>query len=205
LAALRAALGDKGSTLVWSGFEEANFRELRDALLREENYDDDVRWLDRLLLSGLVDQYELCLKSYIHPKMGGKASIKAVLPAVWSEDTPAKRQKPFDAYPQQIDPYSFLKESGCLSDGVGAMVGYVTMLSQTGSEREKTRRDLLRYCAVDTAAEVIIYLHWLHLLKLCPRVGHDGVAAVNPMTPTTIVAAIGFDIRLALFFPTTPH
>jgi hypothetical protein len=165
LAALRAALGDRGSCLCWARFEIDSFREYRDECLRSDGYNDDVLWLDQLIVGRrLVDQHALCLKFYINPK-SASVSIKQVLRGVWSEDTPAKRQKSLDSFPPHIDPYTFLRESGCVSEGVGAMTGFVAMLSKTGAEREKVRQDLLRYCAVDTAAQVVIYLHWTHLLK----------------------------------------
>ena len=169
LTALRAALGDVGSVLVWTKFEEDSFRELRDELLRSDDYDDDVRWLDQLLIGNrLVDQNKLCLDHYMHPKMQGRTSIKAVLPAVWSVDSPVKAQTPFNEFPADTDPYAYLKNLGLVADGVAAMATYVAMQSKEGADRENAAHQLLKYCGVDTAAMAIILFYWQWRLRSLP-------------------------------------
>jgi hypothetical protein len=54
-----------------------------------------------------------------------------------------------------------------VTDGVGAMRAYQDMLyglhKNDVSIRDKMRDSLFRYCALDTAAMVIIWKHWRHV------------------------------------------
>lgn len=124
------------------------------------------------------DLHDLALKHYFHPLMGGRTSIKAVLPAVWQSD-PALRTHPWfseylavDADGLPLDPYETLEalpfgddpaEDGVVREGVGAIRAYQDMIFRSASDpraRDRLSRLLLRYCRLDTSAMVMIWMHW---------------------------------------------
>jgi hypothetical protein len=70
-----------------------------------------------------------------------------------------------DRNPSDITQLAELEELDIVKDGTGAMRAYehVRYGSGAGNEavREDVRRQLLRYCQLDTAAMVMIWKHWL--------------------------------------------
>ena len=161
LASLRAVLGDTGTIYVWTHYEEQSFAEILAELIDDDDDSEDLRWLNQLLVGGrIVDLHELCFDHYWHPRMGGRTSIKVVLPAIWSVDSPVKRRSPFNEFPADIDPYTFLKANGMVSDGVGAMESYLRSLQGDSSARHLASEELWKYCAVDTLAMVYVYDFW---------------------------------------------
>jgi hypothetical protein len=157
LAALRSALGDTGSVLIWTRYEENSFCELLAELIGAGIEGPDFEWLTRLLTSGrIVDMNELCFRHYWHPQMKGRTSIKVVLPAVWSVDSAVKKAAPYAGFTD--DPYSFLKSLGAVGDGCAAMEAYLAL--QTPECREDMAAQLLRYCGIDTLAMVYIWDYW---------------------------------------------
>ncbi len=151
--------------------------------------EDLATWLNRLL--GPVDQHgrrhsprirdlhQLALQYYFHPRMGGRTSIKVVLPAVWVTDATLRQHPWFAAYNQvdstgrSLDPYQTLPalpfgsgEAGedVVQEGVGAMRVYQDFIFATNpapDEQANRRQLLLQYCGLDTAAMVMIWRHWL--------------------------------------------
>jgi hypothetical protein len=166
LKSLREALGDTGSVLVWTGYEEASFRELFSELVLTFNKNEDLEWL-RLLLNSdrIIDMHDMCFKHYWHPKMEGRTSIKCILPAVWSEDSPIKNDLLFAGFPADRDPYSVLSDAGSVSDGCGAMVAYLDVMSTEKTTSLRAYEELLRYCWVDTLAMVFIWEYWTWRLR----------------------------------------
>ena len=77
---------------------------------------------------------------YYNRAMGGSFSIKSVLPALFPDD-PA------------LD-YHNLEE---IHHGGEAMTAFPAMLNMTREERERTRRNLLKYCGLDTYAMVKVW------------------------------------------------
>ena len=77
---------------------------------------------------------------YYNRAMGGGFSIKSVLPALFPDD-PA------------LD-YHNLEE---IHHGGEAMTAFPAMLNMTREERERTRRNLLKYCGLDTYAMVKVW------------------------------------------------
>ena len=116
----------------------------------------------RQLLAGvrIVDLHQLCFAHYWLPRMGGRTSIKVVLAAVWSVDSPVKQRKPFDEFPVGGDPYSVLKADGNVNDGVGAMEAYLRLMSGDPEARSAASQELWKYCAVDSLAMVYVYDFW---------------------------------------------
>jgi hypothetical protein len=161
LAALRATLGDAGTIYVWTKYEEKSFAELLAELIDDDDDSEDLRWLKQLLVGDrMVDLHQLCYDHYWHPKMVGRTSIKVVLPAVWSVDSPVKRRTPFDEFPADVDPYAFLKAKGQVSDGVVAMETYLRSFHGSRATRSAAAEELWAYCAVDTLAMAYIHDFW---------------------------------------------
>jgi len=134
-----------------------------------------------------LDLCDLSRRHYYHPGMKGSHSIKVVLPVAWTN--PAIRAlfpeyakdrhgnpavNPYDALPaltlldrnpSAITQLAELEELDIVKDGTGAMRAYEHVRYGLGAGnpevREDVRRQLLRYCQLDTAAMVMIWKHWL--------------------------------------------
>lgn len=163
LAALHSALGDKGSVVVWTQYEEVSFGELLMELLRDGiEGNADTEWLRQFLGSGRIfDLHAACFLFYFHPRMTGRTSIKAVLPAVWAEDSPVKLRMPYAEFPPDTDPYSFLKSASQVSDGCLAMSAALDVLGRDETKSTEAVAALQRYCCVDTLAMAFIYDYFL--------------------------------------------
>lgn len=74
---------------------------------------------------------------YYNREMGGSFSLKSVLPALFPNDTSLN--------------YNNLEG---IHNGSDAMLAFPTMEKMTDEEREKTRKNLLKYCELDTLALV---------------------------------------------------
>ncbi len=181
-------LGDRGSILTWSPYENTQLRYLLDFI--EENGIDNpglLGWLQATVATKendpgrIVDLNKVAIKCYFHPLMGARTSIKVTLPAVLSS---AKSERIKDLLrPESLlqldesgglqDPYSLLPpfeiygQSENVQNGTGAMRAYQEMLYGDVSSDQAARLEyenaLLRYCRVDTLAMVLIWEHWLHL------------------------------------------
>jgi len=161
LAALRATLGDSGTVCVWTQYEQVSFAELLGELIGRGVEGEDFEWLRRFLASGrCLDLHDICFRHHFHPKMGGRTSIKSVLPALWSVNTPVKRQAPYSEFPPDLDPYACLKESGTVSDGCLAMEGYLDVIGSDSEKSRAAREALERYCRVDTLAMFYVLDYW---------------------------------------------
>lgn len=124
------------------------------------------------------DLHKLALAHYFHPEMRGQTSIKVVLPAVWHQ-SPAVRMRPWfarylqlDAKGHPVDPYTTLpplplgdadEDEDSVVEGTGAIRVYQDLIfaRDNSPEYRANREQLLRqYCELDTAAMVMIWLHW---------------------------------------------
>jgi hypothetical protein len=152
---------------------------------RYKEQDPDLgSWLERMIDKDsrrVVDLCALARRCYFHPAMKGSLSIKYVLPAVW-QSNPALWQHPLfsryfarDRDGNLLNPYDTLpplpvgKDGGLEADevvreGTGAMRAYQEMmfgLSRGDPEtKSKFRKLLFQYCQLDTAAMVMIWMHW---------------------------------------------
>lgn len=183
---LRSQLNQGGTVYIWSHHETAVLADIR-RQMDAYRIDDEALalWLTQILnrQSGIqiVDLCELAKSHYFHPLMKGKLSMKYVLPAVWSTDESLHRREPFvryccrDAQGRLIDPYKTLPPlpfpdvgtemvEEVVSEGTGAMRAYQEMLygptKYDMETRDQWRRLLLQYCELDTAAMLMIWLHW---------------------------------------------
>jgi hypothetical protein len=187
LTSLRDTLGSTGTVLTWSQHERTTLMIVRDQIERRAlPAQEALGWLVQLIgleqgdlkLPGrMLDQYKLCLEHFYHPRMGGRASIKKVLAAVWETDAALRASFPQyvnASVTEIVSPYDTLPpeligaELEDVHEGTGAIRAYQRMLY--GVERgDVTFRDrykalLLRYCELDTAAMVMIWQHWESLI-----------------------------------------
>lgn len=99
LRELRAAIGDRGTVLTWSGYELTTLRHVRRQLRERGLLSSDLAgWLsglvgpvpvegeeDKVVGRRVVDLLKISQAHYAHPLMRGSHSIKKVLDAVWSD------------------------------------------------------------------------------------------------------------------------
>ena len=134
-----------------------------------------------------IDLCSISREHFYDPAMKGSHSIKVVLPVAWKQEQIRKlfpeyskdrngkpAVNPYDALPaltlldrepsglsQLID----LEELDIVKDGTGAMRAYEHIRYGAGSSqaavREDVRRQLLRYCQLDTAAMLMVWKYWM--------------------------------------------
>ncbi len=188
-AALMERIGTQGSFLIWSNHENAVLNDIR-RQMGDYGYHNSAleKWLDRVVrFEGhpsdfMVDMCEIAKACYFHPKMKGRLSLKFVLPAVWETNEALhtrfpKYYKHFNSG-QLVDPYETLprlpfgnpdadeetETDQVVTEGTGAMRAYQEMLyglhRNDEVTKEQWRRLLLQYCELDTAAMVMVWMHW---------------------------------------------
>jgi hypothetical protein len=178
---LALLLGDKGTVLVWSSYEQTIVSSVQEYL---QSFAPHRDWLQHLLHrqfnaenGRVVDMMRIAERGYFHPKMKGKLSVKAVLPAVLSADESDLgvlvhiNGKP--VLLSSDDPYSELGKhvEACLGEAVTngseAIIAYENMHRANREHKgfEATTTALLSYCELDTIAMVTIYNYWLKIIK----------------------------------------
>ncbi|MFO7618222.1 MAG: DUF2779 domain-containing protein [Thermoplasmata archaeon] len=128
LETLLGDLGEKGPIAVYTGFEEARFKELANAFPQHRNRVDRA-------IARLWDMAKIFKDYYADARFLGKYSIKNVLPVM----VPELSYKDLD-----------------IQDGGLAMVQFARMIEAQEEEKEKIRAALLKYCERDTEAMVRI-------------------------------------------------
>lgn len=187
---LRTQLGDHGTVLTWSPYENTQLTTLHGLLSERSGYADLVTWLETIVnlkkgqATRQLDMHELAMRHYFHPRMGGRTSIKVTLPAVLqSTRSPRIRQWLMDEGLFSLDPdgsitdpYHMLPEPDVnidgkrirVADGGGAMRAYQEMVYGSGRNDSAIKAQyveaLKRYCKLDTLAMVIIWEHWQNLI-----------------------------------------
>ena len=190
---LRACIGDTGSVLIWSKYENTQLKAILKVMEELNHADHDLmQWLQSVILEDnndssnrMIDLHDLAKKYYFHPLMGGRTSIKVALPSVlyatksdlistWLKDLTLLEydadghiKNPYKLLPEEYIQYGTVKLN--VQDGSAAMRTYQDMvygLNRDNAEiKEKYRQALLQYCRLDTLAMVIIWEHWMDLLK----------------------------------------
>jgi hypothetical protein len=133
-----------------------------------------------------LDLLEISRGHFYDPAMMGSHSIKKVLPVVWKNPAIQKLfpkyaqdqhgqpvKSPYDALPaltlqdtkdNALD-LAKLDELDVVKNGPGAMLAYehirYGLAASDQAARKSMRRQLMRYCELDTAAMVMIWKHWL--------------------------------------------
>lgn len=199
---LKNQLGDSGTVLTWSHHERSVLRDIRkqirkykydepqlDAWLLEithkpkDDFDewelyelgDDYREAPRHKRIGILDLEKVTVKQYFHPEMGGRTSIKKVLPAIWNNNPSLHERPEFRDYVRHIDgvvqdPYKALEPINlegvefAVREGTAAMLAYQDLLYGRGrgnaENKRKLKEALLQYCALDTLSMVVIWEYW---------------------------------------------
>jgi hypothetical protein len=177
---LRAAIGDGGSVLTWSHFEQTTLAQVAEELAAFGHDDAALTdWIARLAGDDggrVVDMHQLTVNHFFHPGMGGRTGIKVVLDALWKSDEAMQRQ--FAAVAGRVGdprtgPYAALPpleingRAQSVVEGTGAMRAYEAMTIGVESRQPATRAAwrtlLLQYCALDTLAMFLIWEHWKRL------------------------------------------
>lgn len=188
---LKNCIGDRGSVLIWSLYENTQLKSILRAMEEIKHHDTNlIDWLKRTISydskdpgNRMIDLHNWCLRFYFHPLMGGRTSIKVVLPAALASNASPKIEEYLaemdllrkDSNSKIINPYDLLPEvlpvfNGQpvqVKDGTGAMKAYQDMhfgLSKNDPKaKEQYKQGLLKYCKLDTLAMVIIWEHWTTL------------------------------------------
>ncbi len=123
-------LGSKGSIVTYTDYEKRIIEAL--AEVHPEHRKPLLATLDRLM-----DLYKIIRNNYYHPEFHGSFSLKSVLPAI-------------------IPEMSY--DSLTVQEGQEAGIEYMRMIdpSTPAEEKEKIKKDLLKYCGHDTLAMVRI-------------------------------------------------
>jgi hypothetical protein len=151
-------------------------------------FEELMRWVEALLgpedAAGkrfsprIRDLHALAYRDYYHPLMGGRTSIKVVMPAIWKIDPDLRGHPWFEKYNKtlpdgrSLDPYETLPplplgddgQEDVVQEGTGAIRMYQDVIFRQNvdpAEHESRRQLLLQYCELDTAAMVMIWKHWL--------------------------------------------
>lgn len=130
-SALKKMIGEKGTVLVYNqSFEIGRLKELAEYFPEHKNWIENVL---KRIVDLLVPFREF---RYYNPKQQGSASIKEVLPAITGKS------------------YKGME----IGDGGTASAEFfnVTYGNCTEEEKRKVRNNLLKYCELDTLAEVMI-------------------------------------------------
>lgn len=145
-----------GTLFIYTDYEVRVLNDARGIL--ERLYPEatvEREWITDLLSSGrLVDQHDWVYRYHCHPLMGGRTSIKVVLPAVHSGHDPYK----------DLPPESINGKKWNVQEGVGAMEAYREMIRGAGARDARVKAQLadllLRYCRLDTQAQLDIWRYW---------------------------------------------
>jgi hypothetical protein len=187
-SSLREQIGDTGTVLTWAHHESSVLSDIARQIKKYRRQDDGLAgWLSDVCdreRGRILDLNKETLKSYFHPDMRGKTSLKAVLPAIWNSypelyDVPWF--KPYVQYDvcgvKVLDPYKTLPtleiagQAEAIREGTGAMRAYQHMLYGTGRSastetKEQWKRLLLQYCELDTLAMLVVWTYWERRLGL---------------------------------------
>ena len=89
----------------------------------------------------MVDLLDVFRNGYMYQKeMGGSFSIKSVLPALFPDN-----------------PDLDYRANEDVQNGMAATLAFLSLKNRTQTERERIRKNLLKYCGLDTRAMVEIY------------------------------------------------
>lgn len=169
-ATLRAAVGEGGTVFMWTPHEKTTLRAIRGQMEARGLRDEPLAAWAEALEARLVDMNELTLRHYFHPRMRGSTSLKVVTEAVWGANDDVRRAFPEYGADGARSPYRALPAMEiagvptAVREGTGAIRAYQAMLygpeSRDAEARARLRALLLQYCRLDTAAMVMVWMHW---------------------------------------------
>ncbi|MEX1185089.1 MAG: DUF2779 domain-containing protein [Gemmatimonadaceae bacterium] len=171
---LRAAIGDSGSVLTWSGFEGTTLEKVAEELPKFGVEDPElVAWLAGVKAGRIVDLEQWAQRDFHHPGTRGRTSIKPTLDAIWRTDDRMRAE--FEGWTGMradpgADPYASLPPieiNGVPQDvheGTGAVRAYEAMMygveKNDPAAKAQWRELLLQYCKLDTLSMVLIFEYW---------------------------------------------
>ncbi len=194
---LKKCLGEIGTVMTWSAYENTQLKSILKTLEESEEFDIELRnWLANIIVDNerddnrILDMNKLAGQFYFHPFMGGRTSIKVVLPSVLKATTSEKIKRwlrdenLFDETESGItDPYKLLEEKlidstkvemVTVKNGGEAMAAYRDMMYGLSKDKPTAKQAyneaLKQYCKLDTLAMVIIWEHWQALIKAGERI-----------------------------------
>jgi len=183
--------------MTWSAYENTQLKAMKETLMEMEGFDTALKnWLIDIIEdkerddNRILDMNKLAINFYFHPLMGGRTSIKVVLPSVLQATRSEKirnwlvEENLLGITENGItDPYKLLEKRiidntkdqvVTVKNGGDAMVAYRDMLygiSKDNPAAKKAYNEALKqYCKLDTLAMVIIWQHWQDMLKSGERV-----------------------------------
>lgn len=189
---LRACIGDTGTVMTWSPYENTQLKAILATLEEMVEMDFDLkRWLTGVIMdkesadNRMIDMHKLTALYYFHPEMGGRTSIKVALPSVLKSTKSSKitqwlkEEGLFEQKASEItDPYLLLEKKiidestgyhAKVKNGSDAMIAYREMLYGESRNDQKAKdafNDALKkYCKLDTLAMLIIWEHWQDLFQ----------------------------------------
>jgi hypothetical protein len=180
---LKEVVTGEGTVFVWSSFEKSALKDIQRQMATRQEQDPGLSaWLQLIIDKDgpIVDLCDLAKRYYFHPRMGGSLSIKKVLPAIWFSNAQLRNHPWFVKYVKEengkvLEPYKTLPslpfEDGgspedveAVREGTAAIRTYQEMMFGKGRGnpqfRDTMRQLLLNYCELDTAAMVMIWMHW---------------------------------------------
>jgi Domain of unknown function(DUF2779) len=183
---LRAQIGEIGTVFMWSPHEQTTLRDIGRQMIEFQYSDSSLaEWIEKLAggksegPERMVDLCAIAKEHYFHPRMKGRLSIKYVLPGIWESNSQLHAHPAFTKYFRRdvngrvVNPYETLPPlptpdsstpEEIIREGSGAMRAYQEMLyglsKNDPAKRERWRQLLLQYCQLDTAAMVMIWMHW---------------------------------------------
>jgi len=183
---LKNQIGINGTVFMWSHHENTTLKDIFGQMEKYNYIDHDLRnWILLMAKFGkdedytMIDMCKLTREHYFHPAMKGSNSLKAVLPAVWNNNSylheiPYLKQYVHYENAKVLNPYKTLEKidiadkAEVIREGTGAMRAYQEMIFGLSAKdpaiRQNWKNLLLQYCKLDTMAMVIVWLHWKKLL-----------------------------------------
>ncbi len=155
---------------MWAPHERSVLRKISEQLAERGTSRPELSAWVEATEGRLVDMNRLTFDHYFHPRIGGRTSIKQVVQAVWAENPRVRAA--FAEYdgPAGACLYGSLPAVAAggerfeVREGTAAIRAYQAMMygaeSRESAAREGLRRALLRYCRLDTAAMVMVWMHW---------------------------------------------
>ena len=194
---LKNCLGEIGTVMTWSAYENTQLKSILNTLEESKEFDIELRnWLANIIVdherndNRILDMNKLAGQFYFHPFMGGRTSIKVVLPSVLKATTSEKIKRwlrdenLFEETENGItDPYKLLEEKlidstkgemVTVKNGGDAMAAYRDMIYGISKDKPTAKQAyneaLKQYCKLDTLAMVIIWEHWQALINAGERI-----------------------------------
>lgn len=166
---------------MWSSYEQRVISSVNEFLSVTAPHRE---WLKELLYrqfdvkeGRLVDMMKIAEHGYFHPRMKGKLSIKAVLPAVLNaQELPVGVRVHVNDESVVLSTKNPYSELGALleaslgiavTNGSDAIIAYENMHRAQRKQQNfiGAAKALMSYCELDTLAMVTIFKHWLKLVK----------------------------------------